>query len=239
MTLFEQSHSIQAKWNHLKQLQGGSQQTSMLRHKSLELSNKAGKLPKIITLNRIYLAEKILCESVSSSEVRNLRNLLAGIKKRFEDHPDHSSLVQGNDWPNLTQQVDQIIQEIKYNCQQGWDAFTQRSLTVQTPQTLEGSIVRTDKNEILLEEFKCLYSELQILASEGHLQESIKKFKTKGKRLLEIAKLLTDFDAPDPVKKFLMAVSEGGATLELLTTEVDEWLKEQGLYKNFKIVGGA
>jgi hypothetical protein len=50
---------------------------------------------------------------------------------------------------------------------------------------------------------------------------------------------LEDSLTPESVRRFLSAVARGGASINLLTKDVTEWLKLHNALNSFKIVAGA
>jgi len=181
--------------------------------------------------------ENIPIQQSNISKIIELTDVLHRIKERFVKTPLRSSLVKDSDWPRLIGGLKELTLEIKINCRQGWSNFKQEYFSGHSPEMLELSVVKTQKNITLLADYKKLHRELVFLDKENEKLDSIKTFKTKGKLLQAIAKELMEFQAPDEVKKFLMAISGSGAPLELLTEEVTIWLKEQGLSSKYRIVG--
>lgn len=239
MSLLDRSRTINEKKLKLKELRTWSAQTDKLRKKSVELSKKLSRLSGAVDTYCLYVEEDIPFIYVSKDELNYLRKKIDSLKNQFEGTPDIDSILNDATWPDCFQQIIQLTDEVVRNCQKGWDDFSGEYFIGHTPQTLERSIVRTDENLKLHQEFKTLYLDLKNLVKEGEFKESIQAFKKKGDRLLEIAKTLDSYEAPEGVRKFLNAISDGGAPLDLFTSEVVEWLQENDLYRKFKIIGGA
>lgn len=239
MSLLDRSKKIKEKKLKLKELRTWSAQTDKLRNKSVELSTKLSKLSGAVDTYHLYVEENIPLIHVSKDRLNHLRNKIDSFKSQFEGTPDTDSILNDTTWPDCFQQITLLTNEVVDNCKNGWDDFSREYFIGHTPQTLEGSIVRTDENLKLYQEFESLYWDLKSLVKEGEFKESIKAFKVKGDRLLEIAKTLDSYEAPEGVRKFLNAISNGGAPLELFTREVREWLQENDLYSKFKIIGDA
>lgn len=237
MALLERCQSMQEKRKRLVRLSGNSQETSALQSHANQLTGALQEFSKAVEVKRAFLAEQVTLQALDHQKVQEVAEALGRIRERFTENPSRQALVTGNDWPTLTSGVKVLIASIRDNCRQGWSEFT-ADFFAKTA-IVENMVVKTDNNVDLLNEYNKLLRELRGLSSDWENIASVRNFKSKGKRLLELAQGLNEFHAPDEVKKFLEAVNtNGGASLDLLTDEVITWLKEQKMYSKYKIVGG-
>jgi hypothetical protein len=237
MTLLERCQSLQDKRNRLVSLHSNTQETTALQSHASKLKDAHTEFSRAVEVRRALLAENVTLPTLEHQKVQEVTEALGRIRGRFTKDPIRQALVTGNDWPVLTDGMKGLLSYIKSSCRQGWqdymDDFFARTDIV------ENKVAKTDTNIACLKEYKKLFGELKALASDWDRIESVRTFKTKGKRLLELAQELNNFHAPDDVKKFLEAVStNGGAPLDFLTDEVVVWLKEQKMFSKYKIVGG-
>ena len=97
---------------------------------------------------------------------------------------------------------------------------------------------RQSKNQLILWPFLEADLKKKLITIKTHLDEL-----PKNKRDLDEVKSLGDsirsawkeLDAPTEVINFLKEASEEGASLDLLSENVNKWLKEKGLIKKLKV----
>lgn len=237
MSLLERCQQLQEKRKRLVALNGNSQETTALQSHASQLSTVLQEFTGVVGLRGAYIVEEIPLQPVDAERVKRLEELLGRIMERFKESRTRSALVAEKDWPALIDGIKGLTTAVREGCRQGWTSCT-CAFFAQVA-IVESMVVKTDNNIALLQEYKKLLRELQVVASDWENIVSVRKFKSKGKRLLELAQGLNEFHAPDDVKKFLEAVSSnGGAPLYFLTDEVITWLKEQKMYSRYKIVGG-
>jgi len=236
MSLINRCSALQAKRKKYVGLASSTHETASLSVNAADIQSLVGPLTDVVGLYNVYISEKIPVQHIDTINVTATADQLKIIKDRFNQSPERSVLVKNNDWPALLNSIKAITKTIRENCQSGWTSFSESYYSSDSLQTLD--IVKTKSNLTLLAEYSLLVNELRILAKSGNDIVSIQNFKKKGKRLKEISKQLMDIKAPEDVKKFLTAINGGGASLDLLTDEVANWLKEQGIYTKYKIVGG-
>lgn len=237
MTLLERCQSLQDKRKRLIRLHSNTQETTTLQSHASKLNDAHTEFSRAVVLRRALLAENVTLPNLEPQKVQAVAEALGRIRGRFTKDPSRQALVADNDWPVLTDGMKGLLSYIRSSCRQGWQDYADDFFAKTT--IVENMVVKTDTNIACLKEYKKLLGELTARVSDWESIDSVRTFKTKGKRLLELAQELNNFHAPDDVKKFLEAVStNGGAPLDLLTDEVVAWLKEQNMFSKYKIVGG-
>jgi hypothetical protein len=238
MTLLERCKSLREKRKRLVSLQGKTQETTALQLHASKLNDIHTEFSRAVEVRRALLNEEIPLQTLGHQKVQEVAEALRRIRERFTINPSRQALVADNDWPTITSGVKELTSSIKDCCRHGWSNFTDDFFAKAS--IVENMVVKTDSNVARLQEYKKLLREMQFLVNDWDSNDSVRTFKSKGKRLSELAKGLNEFHAPDDVKKFLEAVStNGGAPLELLTKEVVVWLKEQNMFSKYKIIGGC
>lgn len=237
MTLVERCQLLQDKRKRLASLHSKTQETTALQSHASKLKEAHTEFSRAVEARRALLAENVTLPTLEHQKVQEVAEALGRIRGRFTKDPSRQALVTGNDWPVLTDGIKGLLSYIRSSCRQGWQDYTGDFFA--KTDIVENKVAKTDTNIACLKEYNKLLGELKALASDLNRIESVRTFKTKGKRLLELAQELNNFHAPNDVKKFLEAVStNGGAPLDLLTGEVVAWLKEQKMFSKYKVVGG-
>ncbi|MCB2425399.1 hypothetical protein, partial [Methylophaga pinxianii] len=130
--------------------------------------------------------------------------------------------------------------KITTNCsvlsKQKWLEFVQSSYEGQDPVQLESVLAPTDINKSNLLFFREKYLALKQLGrSRPKERGDFDSVRQISNQLREIHQRF-DFEVPDDVRMFLVSVAEGGADLDLLTTEVLDWLHKKNTSNNYRIV---
>lgn len=238
MALLERCQLLQEKRKRLVALNADFQETTALKTLSNQLSTMVEELTIAVELRTAYVLEQIPLQKVDPQVVKEVSETLGRILKRFKETPTRNALVTGSDWPALSKGAKALTVSLREGCRQGWRTYTE-TLFAQVA-IVESQVVKTEINVARLHEYWKLHRELQPLKGDWESIASVRSFKSRAKRLLELAKELNEFDAPDEVKRFLDAVSSnGGAPLDLLSGAVVEWLKAQNMYSRYKIVVGG
>ena len=98
------------------------------------------------------------------------------------------------------------------------------------------SNLNSPENENIFKKLKTTFDQFEIIRqTTDYNDENFKKIISAGKKLTEEnSKLKRDF--PEDVKKFLNAIQNDNATLNLFTKEVIEWVKQTNSLKRYKII---
>lgn len=161
---------------------------------------------------------------------------LARLIKRFTEDRTADSLTRGRNWNLLDNQAQATCQELTNALKAAWGRFIATAYTGESPEQLERSLAVTDRNRSQLTLYKQAYTQLNSLTrSRPQERSDFDRVRGLARQLGEIY-LRFDFNVPEAVKRFLQAVADGGADLDLLTEEVRAWLQQQGSSSHYRIV---
>ena len=172
-----------------------------------------------------------------STSAEAARKTLARLTKRFTENRTADSLTRGRDWKLLLDdQAQATYQELTNVLKAAWSQFIATAYTGESPSQLERSLPGTDHNLNQLRLYKQAYTQLNGLArSRPQERGDFDSVRGLARQLGEIYQRF-DFNVPEAVKRFLQAVADGGADLDLLTEEVRSWLQQQGSSGHYRIV---
>lgn len=164
------------------------------------------------------------------------RRALARLIDRFNRNRTADSLTSGRDWTLLEEHAQTTCQGLIDALATAWRQFIATAYTGESPSHLERSLAITDRNLDQLKLYKQTYTQLNGLArSRPQERGDFDRVRGLARQLGEIYRRF-DFDVPEAVKRFLQAVADGGADLDLLTEEVRGWLQQQSSSGHYRIV---
>jgi hypothetical protein len=172
----------------------------------------------------------------NSTSAKAARTTLARLIKRFTENPTADSLTKGRDWKLFESQAQTTYQEVTDALKAAWSQFIATAFTGESPSDLERSLAVTDLNRNQLRLYKQAYTQLNSLGrSRPQERRDFDRVRELARQLGEIYQRF-DLKVPEDVKRFLQAVADGGADLDLLTEDVRDWLQEQGSSGHYRIV---
>lgn len=174
-----------------------------------------------------------------SASAKAARKTLARLINRFTEKRTADSLTKVKDWKLLEDQTQTTCQELTDALKTAWSQFIATAYTGESPSHLERSLAVTDLNLDQLRLYKQTYAQLNGLArSRPQERGDFARVRELARQLGEIYQRF-DFDVPEAVKRFLQAVADGGANLDLLTEEVRGWLQRQDSSGHYRIVAST
>jgi hypothetical protein len=189
----------------------------------------------ILEKAKIVDVEILSAESVVQTNSA-IASLVSTAREKLENGLNVQSLSEENLWTKLTSLAASSNAAIETTTKNIWAQFVDSLGHVDTPNELESRMLKTPANMTLIEQYKLHFNRYQS-AFRSRLPESL-----EAKSAIEsMVSTLNDFrsqlqsNAPDSVKTFLKAVDSGGAQIELVTTEVLEWLKSNDDVNRFVV----
>ena len=237
MKILNKCREIQGHRAKIKTLRSADQEVKNLRILAIELTRQEESLEKVVNILEAFVAEELPIEKLNKTKYIKALDVTNKTMKKFSDEPIRDSLVSGKTWPQFNKALNEIREEIISRTDDSWRMFLNSFTSGNSPETLAASIVPTRENSELLDEYRGLYRQVRMFGSDAKTREGIQEIKTLGARIQKIVQQLSDFDAPEDVKKFLKAINSGGASLELLTNEVLQWLSNNKYLERYKIIG--
>lgn len=199
-----------------------------------ELSRRTDKLGPALATQALLAKADIPAPSPPS--IVNLRTRAADLLRKFRAEPTSATLKRGQAWQNLLKQADTAGGDFAVSILESWRTYRGRVFAGEAPATIRNRLARTQANEDAFERYRGLHQRLQ--AAFQQLPQdaaSIEQVKQLAKQL-EAAAQGFDFDVPEAVKAFLEAVqSVAGAPLDLLTSEVVDWLRANNSFDAYRI----
>lgn len=195
------------------------------------LSVKAARLHTLVA-RAILLREHGVVLS-AGPDTKTMRKAIDTLRKRFDEKTNSSTLTQGKHWSGLQTDLDGAIATLETEQRRDWkNYFATRLFAGLPPERRKVGLVQTPENKLALGQYERLYEKFarysNTVAGTAHEIDEVHRC---SEALTNIAFVE---NVPKEVESFINAVP-GGAGLDLLTAEVIEWLREQGLLASFVV----
>lgn len=234
-TLIESCNQLLTGLQNAKLANQTRQELSALQQRKREWEQQASEHLELLTKARLIDADLLLKEDIAKANA-SVQALALEAKKVLQDGGNVQDLSKDSLWTKLTKAAGSANTLLREAAKVEWQQLIESLGHVDTPQVLEGRMLKTPTNEILLSTYKQQYLMYQAaVRAELPISGSTRTDLATTVETLQGLSEQLQGTAPDSVRKFLKAVGSGGADLELLTSEVREWLLENDTPSRFVI----
>jgi hypothetical protein len=210
------------------------EETGLLEDLRLDLARPAAELSRALD-QRALLADSGI-ETPEPPSLETARKRAGALLERFMTEQKAATLKKGTGWANLVKEITDASTDVSAKVVGSWREYRHTVFTGEAPALVKGRIAFTAQNISAFKTYDQLYQlfrvEFEKLPTDNKAIERVRDLAT---RLTETAKDF-DFDVRADVKRFLEAIQSGGARLDLLTDAVNEWLKNNNAFDNYRIV---
>lgn len=235
MTLIDRIEALSERARGLEALDRRRAESAKLQQLLAKVRPMNDKLGTEIQQMRLLHDEGIHV-APDSTNAEAARKTLARLINRFNQNRTADSLTKGRDWKLLEDQTQTTARELTDALKAAWSQFIATAYTGESPSHLKRSLAITHHNLDQLRAYEKTYTQLNGLArSRPQERRDFEQARELARQLGEIFQRF-DFNVPEGVKRFLQAVADGGADLDLLTEEVRGWLQQQGSSGHYRIV---
>lgn len=196
-----------------------------------ELATKASKLHDAVA--RYHLLRGCGVVVSASPDTKTMRKTITNLLARFDENPSSRTLTHGKHWTGLQGALDGASTILEAQLRLDWkNYFATRLFAGLPPEQRKVGLVQTPDNVLALKQYTLLYEKFSRHRNGvPWTQQEIDEAHRCSEALTNITFVE---NVPKEVESFLNAVP-GGAGLDLLTAEVIEWLREQGLLASFVV----
>lgn len=232
----DEARKARERLAHADAARSGIEEAEALSRKKNELRTLATKV-RVLTERRRLLRQGAVPLS-QPPNVESVRKSCVTMLTKFTESPKAATLVDKQRWTKLTGTLAEFTAEEETLQIQAWrDYIGTRLFGGVPPEQRERTILITlPDNQTALARYKLLYAQfLRYRAEVPRTTDELEGVREISNQLSEI-RFVENQDVPSAVRQFFNATSSGsGANLELLTTEVLDWLRENGMLKNFAV----
>ena len=235
MSLVQRVSELKDNVVQLKNAQAGFNEAKLLQSRLVEITDTSDSLSEQVERLRLFRKNGIELLEIPSGIIE-VNKRLTKIQERFKKECKAKNLTKGKDWEIMQSTVREIENTIKQDLLKSWKAYVSNAYSGETPHDLRKMLAPIDSNKSAFSRYKQSYDELNSLLK--NIPDDNQGFEDVNIIATQLKAIYSDFDfnVPDVVKDFLTAVGEGGASLELLSDEVRNWLSENNTYNRYTIV---
>lgn len=171
-------------------------------------------------------------------DVEKVRQSCRMILTRFVESRKAATLVDKQRWTKLTESLTEFNTVEDTLQRQDWKGYYGTKLFGGVPpEQREQTILTTlPENRDALALYKSLYKQLSLYRATVPCTAAELEEVQECSRQLSGIRFVENHDVPSAVREFFNATSTGsGANLELLTTEVIDWLRSNGMLTHFAV----
>ena len=231
MTIVDMAKSSLERLNKVREARDGVDEAHALQGLHEKLLQLAAPL-----LQHALNAKLLASEGLNLSPVNEVGKSIDIVKKVsevFEQDLKSTTLKQGTRWTQLSKSLLNLETIVSQSQVNDWKIFFENKFFGGgSPTQKEGTLPKTPANENALTEYKSLYQKFN--GYRTNIPRNVEEFtnlRELSYKLSQIQFQVGD-DVPDAVQKFFAACNTG-ASLELLTNEVIEWLRNNNLLGSY------
>lgn len=195
--------------------------------------------PLAVRIQNTMQRKKLLSQahiSTDQVEATGLRQTVTKIFGAFTQNPVAGTLTQGPHWNHLLNGLKQHQVILDTTQLSAWQAHCDTQFDGLSPTQVKLTLADIPENQLSLAEYRTLYDELHALRRVLPTTEQDLTRVSELSRLLHAIHFIENDDLPGDVSQFIAATkTPNGASLELLTPNVIEWLSNKSLLSNYRI----
>jgi hypothetical protein len=225
LTHLTQAQTAQATLNEAQALRG--------RRNELQ-----GWVNPITTLaNRVtWLREQQVALSPVPGEITNINNLVQGIRNRFAQNPTTETLLAQNHWQQLQTGLQAFATTAQKQQVQDWQHYFGGLFGGPTPGERANTLsLALPGNRENFNRYEDLYGRFNTFRNTvPNTPKELSDVLDYSAQLAGI-RFIENADLPEAVINFHTAMNQGGASLDSITPELIEWLRQNGTLNNYRV----
>jgi len=198
-----------------------------------------GWVNPITTLaNRVtWLREQQVALSPVPGEITNINNLIQRIRNRFAQNPTTETLLEQNRWQQLDRGLRAFATTAQNQQVQDWQRyFGDYLFGGPTPGERANTLsLALPGNREKFNRYEDLYGRFN--KSRNTVPNTPEELRAVLEYSAQLAgiRFIENADLPEAVRNFHTAMNQGGASLDSITPELIEWLRQNGTLDNYRV----
>jgi hypothetical protein len=167
-------------------------------------------------------------------DIKAIRKTIINLRTRFDQVSTSRTLTQGKHWNGLLAALDGANVALDASQRQDWKNYFATQLFAGLPpaQRRVGLVHTLPENKLAIDQYTRLYE--QFIRYKSIVPSTLETLEDVHRCSDALRKISFVEDVPKDVETFINAVPTG-ASLELLTSEVIDWLRENGLLGSYMV----
>jgi hypothetical protein len=233
MPLVDNAQTTLARLNKVKASRDGVDEAKALEDLLNELLQKSAP---IIQLNQN--AKVLTDEGVKITKVFEIASAIETIKNvstRFQESPKSTTLRQGKRWTGLSSKLEAVSNKVAEAQTKDWGVYFENNyFGGPHPTQRSARLAPTPANEKAIKIYRELF--LQFAKYRSKIPQDSEDFANLRDLSEQLSQVSFQEDVPVSVKMFFEATSSSsGASLDILTIDVIEWLRNNNLLTNYNV----
>jgi hypothetical protein len=231
MALLADATATYERLKKLRTISEGADEAKAIESLRVDLAQLATSVNGLACSRELFCEHEVRLSAIS--ELASTRESVQKARDRFREAPKATTLRQGTRWKSLTEKLQSVANKTKLAQDDDWRRhFDQNFFGGLAPAKRAATLAKTPENERALTRYTELYkSFIQYRLKPPTSAENFQELQLLSQQLTAIK---FQEDVPDAVRTFLEALSTG-AGLHLLSAEVLEWLRDNGLLANYVV----
>jgi hypothetical protein len=235
MPLLDDATAVLSRLGKASSAKADLAEATMLNELKTTLATKQALLGSLLIRSSLFVANGVRIDAIDGFETHKKR--IEKIAEKFEKSPCSKTLKTGQSWPNLVEALDVLAQKVSVAQKAAWQNYaTTTFFTGSKPADLKQRLAPTPNNNAVLPRYTLLFGLLSKI--ESNSPGSQEEFEQAINCSNELGSLFSKFeqDVPPDVAAFLTSSALGsGASLDLLTPVVTQWLQDNDLTKHYVV----
>lgn len=233
MPLVNNAQTTLARLNKVKASRDGVDEAKALEELHNELLQKSAPIILLSQNAKVLNAEGVKITKVT--EIASAIETIKSVSSRFQESPKSTTLRQGKRWTGLSSKLEAVTNKVNEAQTKDWEVYFENNyFGGPHPNQRSATLAPTPANEKALKIYKELF--LQFAKYRSKIPQDSEDFANLRSLSEQLSQVTFQEDVPASVKKFFEATSSSsGASLDLLTIEVIEWLRNNNLLTNYNV----
>lgn len=233
MPLFDIAQETLERLKKAESARTGVAETQALESLLKEFAASALRINQLVGRAKLLHGEGVCLSPIP--EVAQAIKALSNVATRFHEVPKSTTLRQGQRWTSLIERLEGLETNVGSVQAKDWSAFFNSHLFGGArPEQVRALLAPTPENEKALK----IYAELfhKFVRYRSQLPKDAEEFKVLRACSDQLGTIKFQEKVPEDVRQFFEATaSNTGASLDLLTSEVIEWLRDNDLLGSYTV----
>lgn len=233
MAITDKAQAALVRLNKIREARDGVDEAQALEGLRGQLLQLAVPINLLASNAKLFASQGVNLSPVT--EIDSVIETVRKVSARFVEESKSTTLRQGTRWTGLSNKLGVLATKVKEVQANDWKIFFEGNFFGGLPPAQREAklILAIPGNKEAIERYKVLYqSFIKYRSNIPKDAEEFKALRIISEQLAEIK--FEDKNIPDDVRKFFEATNTG-ASLELLTSEVIEWLRSNNFLNRYVV----
>jgi hypothetical protein len=231
MAITDKAQTALVRLNKIREARDGVNEAKTLEELRGKLLQLAVPINLLASNAKLIASQGVKLSPVT--EIKSVIETVRNVSARFVEESKSATLRQGTRWTGLSNKLETLTAKVREVQANDWKNFFGSNFFGGLPPAQRAAkLAPTPENKKALERYKEQYQ--SFIKYQLKIPKDAEEFKSLREMSEQLAQIKFQEDVPDDVRKFFEATNTG-ASLELLTIEVIEWLRCNNLLSSYVV----